>query len=55
LKDVVVEVWTALREGLEEAIAVVEGSAEEKKERTIVTSRCTTITMREVSVATMIE
>jgi len=39
----------------EEAIADVEDSEEEKKEKTTVTSRCTTITMREVSVATTIE
>jgi hypothetical protein len=55
LKDVVVGAWTAPCAGSEEAIAVVEVSAAEKKERTIVTSRCTTITMREVSVATTIE
>lgn len=51
----VVGVWTDPSAGSEEAIAVVVGSAEEKKERTIVTSSCTTITMREVSVATTIE
>jgi len=39
----------------EEAIADVEDSEEEKKERKTVTSRCTTIAMREVSVATTIE
>ena len=51
----VVGVRTAPNAGTEEAIAVVGVSAEEKKGITIVTSSCTTITMREVSVATTIE